>query len=918
MREVKFYIIVTIFIVLSMAGVINAQWFESQSPTAGNISLSGSYAGMSSSTRAFSIPIPDSPYVLYSAGFEGYYAGEKLITFDTSTARFRDTFSRPDVVYDPVIIPDPKGGWNIFFREHSIFKQIHIDANGEFGNEVDLPKTYSGYYIEGVGLPKTGEVIYVADKIYRYNSRSNQWSTYHYPPGWDTDFTNLKLYLTVDQSKLFVTSKGNTIADYQGMIFDIQNESVTLIQSPEVKFFNDIYNIMEWFGHDGLFLMQKGSAIWTYNIKTNSIEHFVDITDASVTSTEYSNTLQSTSGKYIYYLGTRGGFDLGSDFYILDLENKTMENHTILLDDNWQYSGNFKELDSERKIILTNVENMLSLEQRLIIINLDDLSWSYIPADYLDIFAQLLYIHEENKIIASGGESNPYLQTIDLTTGGSKRSVSVSYTPDNWSFKKDSTGPDLLGNFDGPSFCRLLSPGIRKIHDLGLARDGRIMSISQFPNGNNAVLRLYSDGVSVYKEYSFKDNSLQDIELPLGLGYNTYPDPVQNQLIYLTGAFIEFIRPHGKVRVFRLPENNNLSTFKFSLYDQDNNFIWIAGINSSNELVFFKVSPEKYNIVNYYKSNDTALNSIVNSAIDPLERYFYLIDRTNYNDSYHKKELLIYDITTAKLLKRQLLQDNAFEYVNDVIVPAIIPIPQRDKLYLWDGYRGWCFDTSSMFMNLIYGKMVDNPQVDVDAFTKVTGVWDEKRELAIIVDQSYISNDIHRNTKRVLEVNIDMGTIVKSITIPNDILYQYINQDKDRIFFLIPLKSQLLTLHLTPPWNDPAIIEPRTNYIQYGIGDKARFTLKMRNPYDYKQKVVAYIWMVTPKGDILYMTYNGIYSYPVGVPVTVPANLEFSWDIFTFSVPQIMPEGFYNFNAIFVNGNGDKGPMGTWNFYVKN
>jgi hypothetical protein len=927
MKVAKFSFFVSIIIILSLTGVINAQWFEKQYPSAGNISLFSSFTGSSSGDQGFSIPIPDSHYILYSSGRGDsyyFYAGNKMILFDTSTARFRDIFSREALINDPVIIPDPRGGWNIFFHEYSIFKQIHIDAHGEFGEETDLPKTYNGVNIKGIGIIKTGDVWFVADKIYRYNTRSFQWTEYPYPAGWDTDFKDLKLYLTEDQSKLFITSKSNTIADYQGMIFDLNNETGSLIQSPEVNFFLEIYNITEWLNHDGMYLVQKRSALWTYNIKTNNMEHFIDTNDAYILSPLFSNILQSASGKYIYYLGTitENPWSIGSDFYILDLENKTMELHSIELDDGWSFYFGIKIIDRENNRIITSIQDVQSNEQKPIIINLADLSWSYIPADYMNISTQLLYIPEENKIIVSGGQTNPF-QTIDLTTGGSKKSISVSYTPDNWSFKKDSMGPDLLGNFSGPSFCRLKAPGIREMHDLGLMRNGRIVSISQFPDGESAVMRIYSDSTYFYEEYSFKDDSMQNIDLPMGLvGNNTYSDPVQNQLIYLKDSVIQFMKPHGSIRVFKLPEDNNLSTFKFSLYDQDNNFIWIAGINSSNELVFFKISPEKYDIVNYYKSNDTVmasgLSSIVNSTIDPLERYFYLIQRTNYNDSYHKTELMIYDIPTAKLLKRQLLQDNAFEYLNERVVPALIPIPQRDKLFLWDGYRGWCFDTSSIFMNLIYGKMVDNPKVDVDLFTQVTGVWDAKRELAIIVDQSYIYDDINRNTKRVLEINIDLGAIVNSITIPKDVLYQYINQDKDRIFFLVPDKSQVLTLHLTPQWNDPATIDPKTNYIQYGIGDGARFTLKIRNPYDYQQKVVAYIWLVTPKGDILFMTYDGIYSNPVGVLVTLPANLDFSWDIFNFSVPQIMPEGFYNFNAVFINENGDRGPIGSWNFYVKN
>jgi hypothetical protein len=929
MREVKFYIIVSIFIVLSMAGVINAQWFERMSPTAGNISLTGDYGGIGTGVRGYSIDIPDSPYVLYSAGMEDSYAGEKLIIFDTSTSRFRDTFTRENIIAKPIIVPDMSGGWNIFIREDNLFKQIHIEANGEFGEEISLSKTYNGETIEGVGVPNTGDVIFVADKIYRYNSLSREWSTYHFPPGWDPDFKSLYLYLTESQNKLFITAKGNTIADYQGMIFDISDETGNILLSPEPIFFAGIVNITEWIDHDGFFLiqksafMQKSASLWIYNIKTNIIEHFMDTGDASTSSSVgFDYILQNASGKYIYYIGTKSiYFEFGCDIYIVDLENKTLESHTMQFEDGWSFLNNFKIIDRKRNRIITSLQNERYNEQKPVIINLEDLSWSYILSDYMDTFAQLLYKPEENKIIASGGVTNPYTQTIDIETGGNKKSVSVSYTPDNWSFKKDGLGPDLLGNYAGPFFCRMKPHGIREIHDLGMLRESKIVRIAQFPDSENAIMCLYHNQAPFYsyKEYSFKNNNLMDIDLPLGLLYNIYPDPIKNQLIYLSGPNVQFMRPHGKVRIFKLPEIFNITKAKFSLYDQDNNFIWICGINSTNELVFFKVSTDKYNVISYYKSYDSAMNAIVNCAIDPLERYFYLIERTNYDVEYHRKELLIYDIQSARLLKRQLLQDRAFD-VNEQkrIIPSIVPIPQREKLFLWDGYSGWCFDTSTQFMEYKYGRMIRNPLAQEEGDTLSSGVWDDKRGLAIIVDMSFINSDIHRNFKRVLELDIDMGSVVKSIPIPKEVYFHYINQDKDKIFFLVPLKSQVLTLHLTPAWNDPATIQPRTNYIQYGIGDKARFSLKIVNPYDYEQKVLAYIWLVTPKGDLLYVSYNGIFNEPVGVPITLPANLDMTWDLFNFEVPQIFPEGFYNFNAMLVNENGDNGPMGTWNFYVKN
>jgi len=53
------------------------------------------------------------------------------------------------------------------------------------------------------------------------------------------------------------------------------------------------------------------------------------------------------------------------------------------------------------------------------------------------------------------------------------------------------------------------------------------------------------------------------------------------------------------------------------------------------------------------------------------------------------------------------------------------------------------------------------------------------------------------------------------------------------------------------------------------------------------------------------------------IPLRVLANTDITGDILSFTVPKGMTEGFYNLNAVFLNENGDRGPIGTWNFYIK-
>ena len=124
-------------------------------------------------------------------------------------------------------------------------------------------------------------------------------------------------------------------------------------------------------------------------------------------------------------------------------------------------------------------------------------------------------------------------------------------------------------------------------------------------------------------------------------------------------------------------------------------------------------------------------------------------------------------------------------------------------------------------------------------------------------------------------------------------------------------------LHLAPAWEEPCEIYPSTNYVQFGESDDSRFSVNIKNEYDYKQKATAYIWMFAPRGEMLFFDGFGLTFEIKGIPLILPANLDVTADILAFTMPSGVPEGFYNLNAVFINENGNRGPIGTWNFYVR-
>ena len=84
-----------------------------------------------------------------------------------------------------------------------------------------------------------------------------------------------------------------------------------------------------------------------------------------------------------------------------------------------------------------------------------------------------------------------------------------------------------------------------------------------------------------------------------------------------------------------------------------------------------------------------------------------------------------------------------------------------------------------------------------------------------------------------------------------------------------------------------------------------------------RNNVRAYVWLCLPHGENLYFDGTSWTSQVTGIPFIIPPNLEREDVVLAnFTIPPIMPEGFYNFNAQFVEEHGDRGPMGTWNFYV--
>ena len=69
---------------------------------------------------------------------------------------------------------------------------------------------------------------------------------------------------------------------------------------------------------------------------------------------------------------------------------------------------------------------------------------------------------------------------------------------------------------------------------------------------------------------------------------------------------------------------------------------------------------------------------------------------------------------------------------------------------------------------------------------------------------------------------------------------------------------------------------------------------------------------------MLFFNGSGLTFEITGIPFTLSAETDMDVNIISFTVPAEVPEGFYNFNAVFINEQGNRGPIGSFNFRIKN
>jgi len=877
-----------------MSGSSNCYWYETERMSIGNGSI----------TRDF-IDIPGTPYVIN---------GTKALTiFDITTGRCKGTYSSDKQLKAPVIMKAPESGWDIYFYSYSEdwsyfhLGRLEITEDLDFGN-ISFYDITSNERFRILGIETRDEVWFAGDKLYCLKRNVQEWITFEYPEGWDPDFSMDGLYLTDDNKNLFVVSFANTQDNLQGALFELESSKF----SPIISFDNPVVGIERWKNRQNeKYLIMTLRDLWVYDTETESLNLLLE-----GFTTEYKSIMQDDTGKYIYAFNKpEAPWIPATDFYILDLENKEVETITYPFEEDYSFNVGYPTINlpyyDKGKQRITTITcfapSPTYREFRFCYIDLSDFSLNYYTPDlfYANILGMIMcYLPEYQKFIVPELD---YKSIIigEVETGNFEHSIPLSFNAGSWSVIQDSDGPTLISNKKTNEFVHLTSIGRRE----PIETESMVANLCEFIGGERAFV-IEDSG---YKEYLLKDGSNQNINLPYDDIANLYPDPNRNQIIGIGDSAVQFIKPRGQVSVWTPSESN--ITLKAHNYDPDNEAVWmIYQKTKTKEWLFFKVSAQTYTHISTFTLPADSFSDTLNLVVDPYGNYLYFI---NQNIDLKIRELVIVDIELKQVAKRITLQDEV-ELLPTLIrvFPGIIPIPSKERLFLWDHYAPWLINTENL--EILFGSIKTNPISALKSSQQpIMGVWNEEDDTVLVVDLNEYNTMDPDDVPAILKLDANTGEIKEKIDLSNlsSIRKFFFPGNTNKVCLLT--SSNIYTYDLDPAWEEPARIEPSTNYIQFGEGDECRFSVNIKNEYDYEQKATAYIWLIAPDGTMLFFDGLGFTPEISGIPLTLPSNLDVTADFLTFTMPRGAPEGFYNLNAVFINDAGDRGPIGTWNFYVK-
>jgi len=872
-------------------------WYETQNYGLGEIAFNPN-----TSPWGRYLEVPESNYIIFAFS-SGFTYWTSLMTIDTNTGKLRDGVLIYHRITDVVSVPDPRGGWNIYFTDEGRFGRVSIDPHGEFGEEEYLGKTFESS-TTAIAVPQRYEIWYFGKRIFRYDTVGDEWTEFQYPEGWLSDFSYTTVYPADDLNTAICRAKSDSLVDYQACWFDLETGESKLINH-EPDFFQDIKDIEAWNAMPGQYLIMKEGELWSYSSITGEIELVMRGFKGYC-----QNILQEKSGRYLYTLGD------GNGLYILDLVEKTYTTHLLSLNegDTIAFSSQTDTMfDSElNKIIVFITEAEIFGRLTLGTIDLNELRLEYIANLPESVKLMAMYIPRQHKLFTS---SIPYVYIVDIETGEVKQTTSLMNLSTRWSVAEGDPAPTLLPESRSTYFRRLGFLGAKELHSAG---PGKSLSATyMFPESNTALLKVSTDEGKIFREYNFDDNTYQDIELPGDIHWY-FPDNRNEQIVAFKrydDAILQFIKPRGRVATWA-PEDLSELSASTCYFDYQNDAFWAVYRNDgASRWHFYKVSTVTHELLDSFIVPYDEMNYPASLKADPSGRYLCFFQAEGTGKDLSDRYLVIFDIASRAEAKRFKLQEAVNNNVFGVskVFPAMIFIPDHNRLLVWGHDRAWCIDLETKEM--LYGELQVDPSAVCKYGVGIEGFYDESRQVAVIADFYHEGGRYDYDGVNILEVDHNTGEILKQEHFDIDYVRKiFISGDKKRIYMLGYEHPKYYVFHIDPSWENPPAVKTRSNFMEYSPGDPCRFTISIKN--DNAQNANLYVWLCIPGGD--YLFFNGLGFSPeiTGIPLTLPAGLDVSADIVNFVIPEIMPEGFYNLNAILLSDDYGFGPMGTWNFYV--
>lgn len=850
--------------------------------------------------------------------------GYNLMTMDVENCRIIDLMrlEMPLNIYSVSILHEEDGSSivlvNTGFDYNKLIKII-IDDQGIFKEMETIP----GDFVPGklIAVEKTKKFWFFQNRINVIDPYTNEIANLDYPSKWK-DSVNSRSF-----SVPFIIPGGEYIFlrihiknEDNGYIYfyiqiDVENYTIT-----EISFEESIRHIFfPWNNHDSMSIYKRyKSGLNDY--KLYSFNHL------TLTSEELFDIGESFWDMFINYDGTKAIIEFSDNgnylthLITVDLESRTFKKNVLSIPadlniDNRVYDpyhNNLYTYAYERLPFLgiyarfgvVGKFNLQSFELDLFN-NLPDKDeyFIYVLENSSKIFLHayetedsLFYIYDIDKMdfqttidITSGNLNyqdqsllnRDYLYLVD-GEGKYLKSINLDYYQIKYSPLKRGVSDGDLTVYHSVYYNFCLFPD-----NEGLSADLLLDSAIYFDFNSEETM---SYGLSPFERINFLNKDVFNNRL---VGSNS-----KNNILYFFESDITYSSWNS---------DGNYTFFEVKV-DEDSGSTWVlASSNNDSKLYFLKFDDVNNEPVVYSveKLSTTNMEFMLNPSGDTI---FTLSLDGSYRYKFSEWSPADDEI---------IFSTEIFTFTGE---PSILPvawkyIESKSKVFLYDGYGSWLYDTVNHKMQHGY------PVADPSAFsgTGVFADYDKNNNRVLVVDLNTKSD------QSIIEFDPDNGVSTNKIELP-DAYYEEVmfNLVEDKIHLIKKIEAyqnkyinpEILTVHLNG-WKNAPTLKPRTNNVEYHPGVNLKLNLTVDNPGQVVN-ATAYVWFWIPDNIFICFDSTNAYLTPKGIPMILSEGESNSFDLISFNMPDGLPEGYWTVDAMFINNEtGQRGIVSNFNFYYR-